>query len=80
MRVALQQLLFLLPSLCFAHPKADPDAQPEAEAAAEPQTYQNNFSGAIYIVYPDGQAVTAGTNMCPNTAASSCSNAGYPSW
>ncbi|KAF2651325.1 hypothetical protein K491DRAFT_553538, partial [Lophiostoma macrostomum CBS 122681] len=73
-------LSLLLPVLCYARPNADPEAQPEPDAAAEPQTYQNNFSGAIYIVYPDGQAVAAGTNMCPNTASGSCSNAGYPSW
>jgi len=39
------------------------------------------FSGALYIVYPNGQSVnTASTNMCPSYASVSCSNIGQPSW
>ncbi|KAF2787100.1 hypothetical protein K505DRAFT_317271 [Melanomma pulvis-pyrius CBS 109.77] len=58
-------------ALCIANPEADP------------QQYTNNapFSGAIYIVSPNGQQVTTtGTNMCPNYASISCSNINQPSW
>jgi hypothetical protein len=66
-----------------AIPEAIPEALPEALAEADPQTYTNNapFSGAIYIVNPNGQAVTAeGTNVCPVSASVSCSTIGQPSW
>ncbi|KAF2493566.1 hypothetical protein BU16DRAFT_528842 [Lophium mytilinum] len=39
------------------------------------------FSGAIYIVYPNGQQVNAaGANMCPSYASVSCSSINQPSW
>ena len=60
-----------LPFLCIAAPEADP------------QTYTNNapFSGAIYIVSPDGQQITTtNSNMCPNYASVSCSSINAPSW
>ncbi|KAF2812245.1 uncharacterized protein BDZ99DRAFT_486869 [Mytilinidion resinicola] len=39
------------------------------------------FSGAIYIVYPNGQQVNqASTNMCPSYASVSCSSINQPSW
>ncbi|KAF2468643.1 uncharacterized protein BDR25DRAFT_265439 [Lindgomyces ingoldianus] len=61
---------FLLPILCIAEPDADPQ-------------YTNNapFSGAIYIVNPNGESVNAaGTNYCPSYASVSCANMGSPSW
>ncbi|KAF2706297.1 hypothetical protein K504DRAFT_386473 [Pleomassaria siparia CBS 279.74] len=67
----LAELLF--PILCLAAPGAEP----------EPQSYTNNapFSGAIYIVNPNGQQVTTtNTNMCPSTASTSCSVINQPSW
>ncbi|KAF2003609.1 hypothetical protein P154DRAFT_78823 [Amniculicola lignicola CBS 123094] len=70
-------LFALLLTCVFAN--AEADAEPEAD----PQTYTNNapFSGAIYIVNPNGQEITtANTNMCPSYASISCSNAGAPSW
>ena len=82
---ALRAVPFALPIFCAARPEALPEAlpQPEAIAEAEAQTYTNNapFSGAIYIVNPDGQAVTAqGSNMCPNYASLSCGDISQPSW
>jgi hypothetical protein len=50
---------------------------------AIPQQITNNapFSGAVYIVSPDGQQVVAqGTNMCPASASVSCANVNQPSW
>jgi hypothetical protein len=73
---ALWSLLALLaPSASVAEPIARPEAVP--------QQYTNNapFSGAVYIVSPDGGQVTAqGTNMCPASASVSCSNVNQPSW
>ncbi|ORY12855.1 hypothetical protein BCR34DRAFT_481942 [Clohesyomyces aquaticus] len=63
--------IFLFPVLCTANPEADP------------QTYTNNapFSGAIYIVNPNGESVNAaGANYCPSYASLSCANMGQPSW
>jgi hypothetical protein len=59
-----------LPFFCSAIPEAIPQ-------------YTNNapFSGAVYIVQPDGQQVTTtNTNVCPNTASISCSSINQPSW
>ncbi|CBY00417.1 hypothetical protein IAQ61_011346 [Plenodomus lingam] len=69
----------LLPFIAFG--AAEPIAIPAALANA--QTLSNNapFSGAVYIVNPDGQQVVAqDNNWCPNTASVSCSNMGHPSW
>lgn len=72
MRFAPSRVLSLLfPILCLADPEADP------------QTYTNNapFSGAIYIVNPNGQQVTTtDANMCPSYASVSCGSIGQPSW
>jgi hypothetical protein len=59
-------------------------AEPIAKAEAVPQQLTNNapFSGAVYLVSPNGGQVTAqgGTNFCPSSASVSCSNMGQPSW
>jgi hypothetical protein len=58
-------------------------AEPIAKPEAVPQQLTNNapFSGAVYIVNPDGQQVVAqDTNMCPSSASVSCSNMNQPSW
>ncbi|KAH7135999.1 hypothetical protein B0J11DRAFT_176458 [Dendryphion nanum] len=57
---------------------AEPDAQPEAE----PQQFTNNapFSGAIYIVNPNGQEITTYSNQCPSYAAQNCGSIGKTSW
>jgi len=58
-------------------------AEPIAKPEAVPQQLTNNapFSGAVYIVSPDGGQVTAqGTNLCPASASVSCSNVNQPSW
>ncbi|KAH7083086.1 hypothetical protein BKA63DRAFT_529964 [Paraphoma chrysanthemicola] len=58
---------------------AEPIAKPEALA----QQLTNNapFSGAVYIVNPEGgQVVAQGTNLCPASASVSCSNVNQPSW
>jgi hypothetical protein len=68
-------LALLVPVQSFAEPIAMP--------AAIPQQITNNapFSGAVYIVSPDGQQVVAqGTNMCPASASVSCANVNQPSW
>lgn len=69
--------LLLCGVLCVAEPIALPEVIPNA------QTLQNNapFSGAVYIVNPNGQQVVAQDgNWCPSTASVSCSNMGQPSW
>ncbi|KAF2036509.1 hypothetical protein EK21DRAFT_95782 [Setomelanomma holmii] len=71
-----QSLLVLLFVACDV---AEPIAKPGALA----QQLTNNapFSGAVYIVNPNGgQVVTQGTNMCPASASVSCSNVNQPSW
>lgn len=58
-------------------------AEPMAKAEPVPQQLTNNapFSGAVYIVSPDGgQVVTQGNNMCPSSASVSCANVNQPSW
>ncbi|KAF1936958.1 hypothetical protein EJ02DRAFT_69143 [Clathrospora elynae] len=58
-------------------------AEPIARPEAVPQQISNNapFSGAVYIVNPDGQQVVAqDTNWCPSSASVSCSNVNQPSW
>jgi len=82
---AFRAVPFVLPILCAAAPEAQPEAiaDPEAIPEAEAQTLTNNapFSGAVYIVSPNGQAVTAeGTNMCPSYASLSCGDISQPSW
>ncbi|OCL07938.1 hypothetical protein AOQ84DRAFT_222418 [Glonium stellatum] len=51
-------------------------------AAPEPQTYTYApFSGAIYLVAPNGQTVsTESADVCPSYASVSCSTIGQPSW
>ena len=51
-------------------------------AAPEPQTYTYApFSGAIYLIAPNGQTVsTESADMCPTYASVSCSTIGQPSW
>jgi len=51
-------------------------------AVPEPQTYTYApFSGAIYLIAPNGQTVnTASADMCPSYASVSCSSIGQPSW
>lgn len=73
-----QLLVVLFAILCTAAP----GARPEAEADAVPQITNNApFSGAVYLVNPDGQQVTAqGTNYCPSSASQSCSSVNAPSW
>ncbi|KAF2830810.1 hypothetical protein CC86DRAFT_391630 [Ophiobolus disseminans] len=69
----------LLALLFASHGVAEPIAKPEAV----PQQFTNNapFSGAVYIVDPNGGQVSAqGTNFCPSSASVSCSNVGLPSW
>lgn len=68
----------LFAALCAAAPEARPDA----EADAAPQITNNApFSGAVYLVNPDGQQVTAqGTNYCPSSVSQSCSSVNAPSW
>ncbi|KAH6633230.1 hypothetical protein C7974DRAFT_167936 [Boeremia exigua] len=68
----------LFVTLCAATPKA----RPEVEADAVPQITNNApFSGAIYLVNPNGQQVTAqSTNYCPSSASQSCSSVSAPSW
>ncbi|KAF2130653.1 hypothetical protein P153DRAFT_288980 [Dothidotthia symphoricarpi CBS 119687] len=58
-------------------------AEPIAKPEAIPQQFSNNapFSGAIYIVNPDGSQVSAqNSNWCPSSASISCSNVNQPSW
>jgi len=79
MRLLAPRALSLLSciALCVAEPIAIPEALPNA------QTLQNNapFSGAVYIVNPNGQQVVAqDSNWCPSTASVSCSTMGQPSW
>lgn len=74
----LQLVAVLFAALCIAVPEARPDA----EADALPQ-FTNNapFSGAVYLVNPNGEQVTAqGTNYCPSSASQSCSSVNAPSW
>ncbi|KAF3050420.1 hypothetical protein E8E11_006611 [Didymella keratinophila] len=70
-------IVLLLGALCAATPEASPDA----EADAEPQITNNApFSGAIYLVNPNGEQITAqGTNYCPSSASQSCSSVNAPS-
>lgn len=70
--------ILLFGALCAATPEASPDA----EADAEPQLTNNApFSGAVYLVNPNGEQVTAqGTNYCPSSASQSCSSVNAPSW
>lgn len=51
-------------------------------AAPEPQTYTYApFSGAIYLIAPNGQTIsTESADMCPSYASVSCSTIGQPSW
>ncbi|KAF1957073.1 hypothetical protein CC80DRAFT_379910, partial [Byssothecium circinans] len=56
---------------------------PEANPDAEPQSYTNNapFSGAIYIVDPNGQQITTqNTKLCPNSASVSCGDINRWGW
>lgn len=68
--------LLLFNTICVAEPEA------EAEAEALPQQFNNNapFSGAVYIVNPNGQEITTYTGQCPAFAAQSCSEIGKMSW
>ncbi|KAH7384623.1 hypothetical protein BKA66DRAFT_511790 [Pyrenochaeta sp. MPI-SDFR-AT-0127] len=66
-----------LPFLTFS--VAEPIARPEAFA----QQLTNNapFSGAVYIVNPNGEQIVAqDSNWCPASASVSCSNVNQPSW
>jgi hypothetical protein len=68
----------LLVALCAA----TPEANPKAKGNPIPQ-FNNNapFSGAIYLVNPNGQQVTVqDTNYCPSSASQSCSSINAPSW
>jgi hypothetical protein len=70
-------LAVLTPWVSFA------TAEPIAKAEAVPQQLTNNapFSGAVYIVSPNGgQVVAQGNNMCPSSASVSCANVNQPSW
>ncbi|KAF2449652.1 hypothetical protein P171DRAFT_197250 [Karstenula rhodostoma CBS 690.94] len=76
----LRLVIFAFPfvlSTCTAH--AVPEPRPEPKAFAEAQSYVNNapFSGAIYIVNPDGQPAQG---SCPAHASLSCGDQGHPSW
>ena len=68
LRICLSVLPFV-----FAHPHPEPVPHPEAE------TYNNYqpFSGAIYLVNPNGQPTQA---SCPASASLSCGDQGHPSW
>lgn len=76
----------LIPKLCCllfaAICVAAPGAQPDAEADAEPQITNNApFSGAVYLVNPNGEQVTTqDTNYCPASVSQSCSSVNAPSW
>jgi len=62
-------------TLCVAEPIAKPEAVPQQISNNAP------FSGAVYIVNPDGQQVVAqDANFCPSSASVSCSNVNQPSW
>jgi len=62
-------------TLCVAEPIAKPEAIPQQISNNAP------FSGAVYIVNPDGQQVVAqDANWCPSSASVSCSNVNQPSW
>lgn len=79
--VSIFWLSFLLfNAFCIAEPVAK--ALPEAEAEAGPQQFTNNapFSGAVYIVYPNGQEITTYNNQCPAYAAQNCADIGKVSW
>lgn len=75
-------LFQLVAVLCAALCAATPEARPDAEADAVPQITNNApFSGAVYLVNPNGEQVTAqGTNYCPSSASQSCSSVNAPSW
>jgi hypothetical protein len=62
-----------------ALPEPWPEAKAGPEALAEAQSYVNNapFSGAIYIVNPDGQPAQG---SCPVQASLNCGDQGHPSW
>ncbi|KAF1845224.1 uncharacterized protein K460DRAFT_105185 [Cucurbitaria berberidis CBS 394.84] len=67
----------VLPLLTFCI--AEPIPRPEAV----PQQLTNNapFSGAVYIVNPNGEQIVAqDSNWCPSSASVSCSNVHQPSW
>ncbi|KAH8636019.1 hypothetical protein IG631_07853 [Alternaria alternata] len=62
-------------TLCVAEPIAKPEAIPQQISNNAP------FSGAVYIVNPEGQSVVAqDANWCPSSASVSCSNVNQPSW
>lgn len=63
----------------YALPEPYPEAEAHPEAFAEAQNLVNNapFSGAIYIVDPNGQPAQG---SCPATASQSCGDQGHPSW
>ncbi|KAF1829140.1 hypothetical protein BDW02DRAFT_182476 [Decorospora gaudefroyi] len=68
-------LLVLFLAFCVAEPIAKPEAIPQQLTNNAP------FSGAVYIVNPDGQQVVAqDANWCPSSASVSCSNVHQPSW
>ncbi|KAF9700607.1 hypothetical protein EKO04_001445 [Ascochyta lentis] len=68
------KIVLLLAALCAAAAEARPDAVPQI-------TNNAPFSGAVYLVNPNGEQVTAqGTNYCPSSASQSCSSVNAPSW
>ncbi|EUC49165.1 hypothetical protein COCMIDRAFT_85271 [Bipolaris oryzae ATCC 44560] len=74
---------FLTPWSLFLSSLTVCTAEPIAKPEAVPQQYTNNapFSGAVYIVNPEGQQVVAqDQNWCPSSASVSCSNVDHPSW
>lgn len=55
-------------------------AEAEADPEAVPQSYYA-FSGAVYIVGADGQALNAASPAyCPNQAPQGCGNIGVYNW
>ncbi|KAL6712209.1 hypothetical protein ACN47E_000086 [Coniothyrium glycines] len=63
-------------AMCIAEPIAIPEAIPQQLTNNAP------FSGAVYIVNPNGQQLTAQDtgNWCPSSASVSCNSVGQPSW
>ncbi|OAG12054.1 uncharacterized protein CC84DRAFT_1192373 [Paraphaeosphaeria sporulosa] len=79
LRLVVSALPFVLICIAHAAPEPRPEAKADPEAFPEAQSYVNNapFSGAIYIVSPDGQPAQG---SCPAVASLSCGDQGHPSW
>lgn len=73
--IASAAVTLFLTAFSVAEPVAIPDP------FAQQLTNNAPFSGAVYIVYPNGEQVVAqDTNWCPASASVSCSSVNQPSW